>query len=595
MYESQGRYGEAEPLYKEALHLSEKVLGKEHPDTLISQSNYIGLLINMKQTRTAFRLLKNRENLLFSRSFQELYSTSTERVRRLYLQNISNFQDLTFSFALAYPEPEHQVYAANVLLRWKQVYAEESAFQHRLMNLSKDPEVVTLRERVSGLRADLSRKIRNPQFQKDIAEIWHNLTLAENEIRERAKKFKPELEVSGARLDQIAGLLPKDSALIEFRLFYPRELKTGEAGKPHFAASFVLSDIEAEQQIAFEDVGAVEDFVKALEDSEKKPEKLYEYLLGRFDSRIKDLKKLYISPDGNLSLISFASLRLTYGRYLTERQQVATLQTGRDLKVSPAKPLSNLLIAFGGVDYGEYVSDKTTKKEDREELKHTNLRAARELDGMKYLKNSLYEAELVKEIFITHSKDGKAIVYKKGEATEKRLKNLDQPPRILHLSTHGFYLQDADGEGWTEEAPLLLSGLALAGANRGLKGMVDDNGDDGLLYSIEVTGLNLQGTELVSLSACDTGKGVIDYSEGVYGLVRAFRTAGAQNVLMTLWPVGDRSSRDFMERFYDIWLGDKDNPTPSEALHRTRLEFINHKKENYRDPNVWAPYVLVGQ
>ena len=125
--------------------------------------------------------------------------------------------------------------------------------------------------------------------------------------------------------------------------------------------------------------------------------------------------------------------------------------------------------------------------------------------------------------------------------------------------------------------------------------MVDDNGDDGLLYSIEVTGLNLQGTELVSLSECDTGKGVIDYSEGVYGLVRAFRTAGAQNVLMTLWPVGDRSSRDFMERFYDIWLGDKDNPTPSEALHRTRLEFINHKKENYRDPNVWAPYVLVGQ
>jgi hypothetical protein len=434
LYQSQGRYGEAEPLLKEALHLKEKVLGKEHPQTLTTQSNYIYLLINMKQTRTAFRLLKNRENLLFSRSFQELYSTSTERVRRFYLQNISTFQDLTLSFALAYPEPKHQVYAANVLLRWKQVYAEESAFQHRLMNLSNDPEVMKLKERISRLRADLSRKIRNPQFQKDVAEIWHNLTLTENEIRERAKKFKPELEVSGARLDQIAGLLPKDSVLIEFRLFYPRDLKTGKAENPHFAASVVLSDIEAEQQIAFEDVGAVEGFVKALEDSEKKPEKLYEYLLGRFDSRIKNLKKLYIAPDGNLSLISFASLRLSEGTYLTQRQQVAMVQTGRDLKVSPEKPLSNLLIAFGGVDYGEYAPDKTTKKEDTEELKHTNLRAARELDGMKYLKNSLYEAEQVKEIFITHSKDGKALVYKKGEATEKMLKNLEQPPRILHLS-----------------------------------------------------------------------------------------------------------------------------------------------------------------
>ncbi len=108
-------------------------------------------------------------------------------------------------------------------------------------------------------------------------------------------------------------------------------------------------------------------------------------------------------------------------------------------------------------------------------------------------------------------------------------------------------------------------------------------------------GLNLQGTELVSLSACDTGKGVVDYSEGVYGLVRALRIAGAQSVLMTLRPVGDRSSRDFMEKFYETWLGAQDSPAPSEALHRTRLFFINHEKEEYRDPAVWSSYVMVGR
>ena len=185
-------------------------------------------------------------------------------------------------------------------------------------------------------------------------------------------------------------------------------------------------------------------------------------------------------------------------------------------------------------------------------------------------------------------------MYKGKEATEGRLKNLDQPPRVLHLSTHGFYLENASLTDWAEEAPLLLSGLVLAGANWGLKGMVDEDVDDGLLYSLEVLGLNLQGTELVSLSACDTGKGVIDYSEGVYGLVRAFRTAGARNVLMTLRPVGDRSSRDFMEKFYEIWLGTEGTPTPSRALHLTRLYFINHEKKEYRAPDVWSSYVLVG-
>ncbi len=79
---------------------------------------------------------------------------------------------------------------------------------------------------------------------------------------------------------------------------------------------------------------------------------------------------------------------------------------------------------------------------------------------------------------------------------------------------------------------------------------------------------------------------MIDYSEGVYGLIRAFRTAGARSVLMTLQPVGDRSSRDFMETFYDIWLSSDDYPIPAEALHRTRLYFINHPKEEYRDPSI---------
>ena len=107
----------------------------------------------------------------------------------------------------------------------------------------------------------------------------------------------------------------------------------------------------------------------------------------------------------------------------------------------------------------------------------------------------------------------------------------------------------------------------------------------------EAAALDLSAVRLCVLSACETGKGVVDYSEGVYGLVRAFRTAGAANVLMTLTPVGDTASRDFMTTFYDKWLSSEKNISPAEALHQTRLQFI-HNKKPVQD---WAPYVLVGR
>jgi CHAT domain-containing protein len=104
--------------------------------------------------------------------------------------------------------------------------------------------------------------------------------------------------------------------------------------------------------------------------------------------------------------------------------------------------------------------------------------------------------------------------------------------------------------------------------------------------------LNLEGTDLVTLSACDTGKGEVDYSEGVYGLVRAFRIAGARNVLMSLWPLNDGLTADFMKDFYVEWLG---NPKrhPADVLRETRLAWIRAKDPKRRDPTYWAPYVLI--
>ncbi len=180
------------------------------------------------------------------------------------------------------------------------------------------------------------------------------------------------------------------------------------------------------------------------------------------------------------------------------------------------------------------------------------------------------------------------------DATEGRLKTIAQPPRALHLATHGFFLAGRADPGVGEsDRPMTLAGVALAGANLGLDGQVGPDGQDGILYALEAGDLNLEGTELATLSACDTGKGELDRSEGVYGLVRAFQIAGARQVMMTLWPLNDPLARAFMDDFYRAWLGAAEPTRPFQALRKTQIEWIGSADERKRDPRYWAPFVLV--
>ena len=323
---------------------------------------------------------------------------------------------------------------------------------------------------------------------------------------------------------------------------------------------------------------------------------LYQKLFGAFDEKIKALKTVYIAPDGFLNLVAFDRLILSDGTYWLERQDIRRLLTGRDLLRSPRGNKSDRLIAFGGIDFNHYASEGkiSQEKPKNQQQASVNLRTARELKELPSLTASREEIDEIALFYKTALKSPAET--KTGiDANETALKGITTPPKILHLSTHGFYRSNQD---WSTERPLVLSGLALAGANLGLKGNIAPDGNDGIVYSLEILGLNLEGTDLVSLSACKTGQGTVDYSEGVYGLVRALKIAGARSVLMTLWSVRDDEAKDFMVEFYTNWLSipvSDSVTTLAQALRKTRLHYINHEKESLRDPMVWAPYVLVGK
>jgi CHAT domain-containing protein len=160
-------------------------------------------------------------------------------------------------------------------------------------------------------------------------------------------------------------------------------------------------------------------------------------------------------------------------------------------------------------------------------------------------------------------------------------------PRLLHIATHGFFLQDPAGQRtqFTTENPLLRSGLALAGANVGTA-----LEDDGILTAMEASSLKLWGTKLVTLSACDTGVGEIRNGEGVYGLRRAFVIAGAETLVMTLWPVSDAITREPMEAYY---AGLRAGFGRGDALRQAKLAMLKQKDRQH--PFYWASFIQSGE
>ncbi len=195
-------------------------------------------------------------------------------------------------------------------------------------------------------------------------------------------------------------------------------------------------------------------------------------------------------------------------------------------------------------------------------------------------------------------------------ATEEAVKRMGESgpeasgsPRILHLATHGFFFPDPKERPSPpafrgleavapafklSDHPMIRSGLILAGANqvwtdaRGL-----DNGEDGVLTAYEISQMNLSNTELVVLSACETGLGDIRGSEGVYGLQRAFKIAGARYLVMSLWEVPDYATQQLMTTFYKKWL--EDNMPIPEAFRAAQRAM----RERFHYPHFWAGFALV--
>ena len=323
------------------------------------------------------------------------------------------------------------------------------------------------------------------------------------------------------------------------------------------------------------------------EEAQGEARRLWEVLLAPLEGRLQGVNHLLVIPDRELHFLPFEALQDRQGRWLLERFTVTYLNTARELFPPPAPGPSGAgpPLVVGGPLY----SLPGQQDPVREEI----LR----LGGpWAALAGARREAEAVAHREGVPARTGQ-------EASEAAFKGQAPGARALHLATHGFVGAVPLGAGTarivTRSPQDVLGdcGLVLAGANGGGEGR-----EDGILTALEVLGLDLGRADLVVLSACDTGRGQVNASEGVYGLKRSFLAAGARQVVFSLWPVSDRGTLALMSRFYEHLgrgLG------PSEALRAARLELLRgdpilleeglaEEPEEFQGPFYWAPFAVVG-
>lgn len=317
-----------------------------------------------------------------------------------------------------------------------------------------------------------------------------------------------------------------------------------------------------------------------------------------------ETKTLIICPDAELNFLPFPALIDEDGKFLCEMYEILSVSAGRDLVFeSKTQTSSKEVILFADPSF----DGKSATQEKALALREIDRNAMRDL-SFALLPGTRVEAEqIIKMIaakgFLANARTSLA-------ATEESLRKV-KSPKILHLATHGFFIPGEEKKenqnpfasfnkqnrpAGPASNPMHRSGLALAGAKNTLElweeGKFVDPSNDGILTAEEASQLDLRGTWLTVLSACDTGSGVARAGEGVLGLRRAFAMAGTQNLLLTLWPVDDSFTKDFMVSFYKEALKTGNAPKAMAKVQKEWLIRLREERSVSQAVKLAGPFVL---
>ena len=455
-----------------------------------------------------------------------------------------------------------------------------------------------LRSLQKGVSYDITKDSQESLNKKyaEVANYQQRINMLERDIIGKSANYRSKTPLD-ATWTQVRGKLRQGEAAIEFIYAYPYWMAlvvTPGSESPTAIKLVAVDSLNAKMTALNANTPTV--MARRLYDNEGI--NLYAMLWQPLEDELKGIRKVYYTTQGMLSSLSFPAIRTPDKKYLVDHYDLCPLTTTAQLLVDENEQQPKSILVMGDI----YYSDK-----QKEQVVHGDISTARGDDDLsiddfsdrgakryhfKYLPFTKTEMKDVEEVF----HDKKVFTGQGTEATEQCLRTrLQDKPDIVHLATHGFFiasdmiaLRVPFFKRYAQAASnsMQRAGVALAGAEdtwNGTKTPEEDN--DGILTANEVAQMNLGGTQLVALSACETALGNYTF-EGVFGLPRGFKQAGVKSLLVSLWSVNDKSTALLMTAFYRYWM---QGATKHEAFNHA----VSDVRKDYLEPYYWAPFLLL--
>jgi tetratricopeptide (TPR) repeat protein len=556
---------------------------------------YSATLVPEKAEEAYLKVIEMNHNEI-GRNFSILSESEKELFFKTVSSDFNRFNAFALRRKITNPAITETVY--NNLLRNKGLLLKSSTAMRNAILNSNNKQLIENFEQWIRLRQEIARQYTIPAEQRtsnpeDLENQANNLERLLVRSSSEFSNFDKSLSIDWKMVRES---LVDNEAAIEFTHFatavdsviYCALIVTKDSESPIMIDLFGEKELTAILEVFS---GNNQIYINNIYGKNSEPNtSLYNLIWKPLEDQLKDIKTVYLSPSGLLHKVSFGAVASENNSYLIDKYNLRLVSSTASITSKQELNLNeNFNVSmFGGIKY-------TTHPDTR--------------DTWKYLEGTQSEVMMIKGIL--NRKLANVTVVTDTQATEEKFKSIAPQSNLLHVATHGFFFPDPKQillsmEAATEygevefrggsptfgmdnfvrnQNPLMRSGLVFAGVNDYWSGAKPIETDDAVLTALEVINIDLRKNQLVVMSACETGLGDIAGSEGVYGLQRAFKMAGTQSLIMSLWQVPDKETAEFMQIFYGSLL---DLGNLNKAF--TYTQEVMRKKY---DPYFWAAFVLL--
>lgn len=586
---------------KKAITLLESLSSKNKEYKQMLASN-LALAYYVSGDNKTKRALKDYNTICYNNCL-DVFNFFTVAEREDYWTGIAR-EILILNNLIADKYPEITDVAFDNLLFVKNLKLMSSDILKDIIENSSNSELKRKYNKISSLREAISYRSR----EQDSIRIWSNqLKEEERSILSMVPDYKERLLNAFHSWTDIRDALKDDEIAVDFS--YVLKMKGWDDADGYYGAFVITKESTRPELVSLCEVDSInKQFIGTSQDAEqisllyKDSTPLYKMLWGSLEKYFKGKTTIYFSPTGQLNLLNHNALLMSSGELFGDRYNLVRLSsTDKIISLNSKERKYQSAVVYGGILYDLSVADM------REAANHYNhhgedqflfaMRSEDERGHWNYLPGTKTESQNIYKLLSSNKIS--ATLLQEKEANEESFKALSgHSPQIIHLSTHGFFLDTTDkvkknpfmnnvGNYSDKEDKLIRTGVLMAGANNVWCGKNQVTGiEDGILTADEISRLDLSGTKLVVLSACETAKGQIDEIDGVLGLQRGLKKAGVGSILMSLWKVSDAVTSILMTHFYEnIGKGMGSRESLKNAAQKV--------KEQYPDPYFWASFVML--